>query len=144
MNNATKTISGKSKAGTITLTATRTEHTIPTRGGGEGTRVVLTVDHGLVDEKSRKVGGKARIDPTNLRFWSHRIELTAEELAGGFEGPVVPGFEVSIFALRDGNGYGAIPTSTIYRTLEEAEAHADKGLINQHKSYQKKYGTKAA
>lgn len=136
MNNATNTtITGKTKTATITLAAIRAEN---------GTTVTLTVDHGLLDEKSRKVGGKARIRPANLRYWSHRIELTAEELVGGFEGPAIPGFEVEIFALRNGDGYGALPPSTVYRTLEEAEAHAGKGLINQHKAYAKKYGAKAA
>lgn len=121
------------------------------------------VDHGMIDEKGRKVGGFARImqnpfmttmrrrednlggapagtshacladKPSNL-WW----ENTGEEFKADSRK-----FLVQIFATRNEESFGAYPSSTKHDTLEAAQAHAEKAMLKQAKTYAKKYGAKA-
>lgn len=74
----------------------------------------ITADHGLTDEKGRKIGGRAVIESTTHGTISVRIQ-----------------------SLRDGIGYGAGRRPTFYRTPELARKAALRKLQLQANRYQR-------
>ena len=81
---------------------------------------VLTFEahHGVIDEKGRKVGGRAEI-------W-----------------PLFSGYAVKIHATRDGVAFGATRRASMYRDLEKA-CNAAVGKLNvQRINFRLKYAPK--
>lgn len=83
------------------------------------------VEHGMVDEKGRAVGGYVAVED-RLRY----IEgtKTTETCYG-----------VRCYATRNGKQYGASPHPTVVSTVEEGKALAAGLLAAQGKRYAKKY-----
>ena len=102
----------------------------------------VVIDHGLVDEKGRKVGGfvliLARVDAQEV--------LIPHPLGGGYRarravvGFKFAGYRTHVRATRDGAPFGAWPTGKKHATLEAARAAAPKLLAAQGKRYAKKFG----
>lgn len=80
------------------------------------------VNHGVCDERGRAVGGYAEI---------RRLSSAYGDRAGKYE--------LSVFAARNGEKYGAIPPHTLYDTIEAAQSAAVPALLAQRKRYSKKY-----
>lgn len=74
------------------------------------------MDHGLVDEKNRKIGGRAAI-------------------TGATSGV----FELRIHATRDGVEFGALRRATVCTSLAEARAMAGLKLLRQRQAFERKY-----
>lgn len=108
----------KAKAATLAQPVV-VETTLP------GNVVYFAADYGLLDERSRKVGGSATIRPVRP----------------GVERGLV--FASNISGTRNGSAYGAsfvaIPGVAEATTLEEAKACALAALARQAKRYAKKY-----
>lgn len=88
-------------------------------------RFVLDVDHGLIDDKGRAIGGRAIIDD--------RLSLNP---------PDSQRFELEIRTLRAGRQFGAVRPSSYFETEFHAKAEAAKRLARQGKGFAKLYGGK--
>lgn len=80
---------------------------------------LLTIDHGIADDRGRACGGIAKVTTTT---WDGGQQVT-----------------VSIYATRDGAHFGASPGSVTRPTRDAAIAHAEASLKRQGKSYAKKF-----
>lgn len=83
------------------------------------TTIVVALDHGLTDEKGRKLGGRASI-----------VGETC-------------GWGVRIHATRDGVEFGASRRLTRWRSRDEAIDAAKAKLIAQGKKYRAKYAAQS-
>jgi hypothetical protein len=96
-------------------------------------RYWLAAEWSFVDEKGRKVTGGVSVRASSVScLWKLDGEFEREGLC----------WEVATHAKRNGEGFGAIPRSTRFSTVEEALAAAPKKLAEQGKRYAKKYGSK--
>lgn len=93
---------------------------------GRSRRHLLSVDHGVVDDKNRTIGGIAIIDD--------RRQLNP---------PAGQQFELEIRTLRGGHQFGAMRPSSFYETLVKAKTEATKRLARQGKGFAKLYGGKS-
>jgi hypothetical protein len=91
------------------------------------TFLIAKVEHDLVDEKGRTVGGQAKVE----------LERPSE-YAGGFN-PKAGRYSLSVHATRNGRTFGASPARTFYDTAEQAQAAGVKKLAEQGKRYAKQY-----
>ncbi len=118
------------------------------------------IDHGLTDEKGRKVGGYARVQQNGFLSTMRRRDDDLGGSPAGTSFACSPDkasdqwwentgeeykadsrkFLAQIFATRNGNSFGAYPSSTKHDTLEAAQAHCEKAIAKQAKAYEKKYG----
>jgi hypothetical protein len=92
--------------------------------GGAGDRVTLSmeVDHDILDNKGRVIGGVAWIvDHTKLKP------------------PAGEQYELEINTLRGGRHYGPRRPSSFFEKLEDAKAEAVKRLTRQGKAFYKTY-----
>lgn len=83
---------------------------LTTKDHGAGV-LVLIADHELIDERGRRVGGQAHIDPEGAQ-WSVRI-----------------------IATRDGVGFGAIRRRTYHATRDAAVHDGARKLTRQGERY---------
>jgi hypothetical protein len=75
------------------------------------------MDHGLVDDRGRKIGGRVQLHPA------------------GYGSAV----NVSIMPTRDGVRFGASHGHKQYDTLEQAHHAAEAGLVRQRKAFARKF-----
>ncbi len=73
-------------------------------------------DHGVVDEKGRKVGGRVTIEPQGIAQFSVRIQ-----------------------AMRDGVVFGACRRAHLCTNIEHAHDVATRKVIAQRKAFRAKY-----
>jgi hypothetical protein len=79
------------------------------------------VDHGLVDEKGRKIGGRATV----------------------YVSSIDGNFYAYAHATRDGQSFGAIPRATKCASLEQAQRFAISKLNSQRARYAKQFAVSA-
>ncbi len=104
---------------------------------------LLTADHGILDEKGRKVGGYAEV-----------VELRRQTVVGGMgmdgiyrtsQFEATGRFGLQQQATRNGEKFGAYQgTKGNFATVEEALTAGRKALLAQGAGYVKKYAPKAA
>lgn len=86
--------------------------------------LVLVADHGVRDDKGRKIGGRVDIDPgTGINSGT---------------------FTVRVHATRDGVTFGALRKASRYKNVREALEAATRKVLEQRKAYARKYGKVAA
>jgi hypothetical protein len=102
------------------------------------TRELLDADwEPLRDEKRREVHGYAIITQTPAEMLGRELRDRYSILRFGTQP-----FHVSIYAVRNGIRFGAIPRSTAHETRELALEHARRALALQGKRYARKYGAR--
>lgn len=94
------------------------------------------VEHGVLDQKGRVVGGYIRIER-----W--RMSEPDPENPGRYRDSGRYEWDVRIFATRNGERYGATPHGSRYKTLEQAQAAAVKKLSEQGRRYVKQYSAES-
>jgi hypothetical protein len=88
----------------------------------------IEVDHGIVDEHGRKVGGRA---------WAWEVQ----PWMSWYKDVAVGSWYAGIQATRNGTSYGASQSGKLYPTEAEAKAACERALATQRKSYARKYAT---
>ena len=98
-------------------------------------------DHGLVDNKGRRIGGhvEMRLEILIVKRYMVPVEGKPNHKSGVVDVTQTGKRTTTTVTTRDGKRFGAIARSTTHDTIAAAKKYAEKALASQAKRYAKKF-----